>query len=384
MWTTDRAIPPCARIRSACFTTAAPHGYTTSDVIPLTISGASPTAYNGTFQCTITGASTFTYPLASNPGSETVPGTYTPEDVSELVAMATTFFAQGNATSVYVLELGKGTAAEGVVALEAFIVASPQQIYSYLVPRYWANETSFLAFLAGYEATTSKTYFFVTMTTANYTSFTPLMKCVVGLIEAPGIPITEFTLAGVFFVTLSYAPSGVSQVPPLTYAGIVGVTPYPTVGNAALLQTLKSAFVNIVKTGAEGGLTSTYLFYGTTMDGRKFNYWYAVDWAQINLQLFLANAIINGSNNPLAPLYYNQPGINTLQGVAESTMSSGVSYGLFNGPVVVNAISFAAYLAANPSDYKNGVYNGLSATATPTTGFESITFYLNVSDYPAA
>ena len=39
--------------------------------------------------------------------------------------------------------------------------------------------------IAQYEAPTKLTYFFVTPTLANYTSFTPLMKNVVAQIEAP-------------------------------------------------------------------------------------------------------------------------------------------------------------------------------------------------------
>jgi len=45
-----------------------PHGYKIGRIVGLTISGAAPDAYNGLVQCTITGPSTFTYPLASAPG----------------------------------------------------------------------------------------------------------------------------------------------------------------------------------------------------------------------------------------------------------------------------------------------------------------------------
>jgi hypothetical protein len=56
-------------------TTAAPHGITTPAAL-ITIAGAVPAGYNGTVAAKITGASTFTYPLAANPGAETAPGTY--------------------------------------------------------------------------------------------------------------------------------------------------------------------------------------------------------------------------------------------------------------------------------------------------------------------
>jgi hypothetical protein len=57
-------------------TTASPHGLTVDDTYTIAIVGAVPTGYNGVFTATVTGASTFTYPLSSNPGTETVAGTY--------------------------------------------------------------------------------------------------------------------------------------------------------------------------------------------------------------------------------------------------------------------------------------------------------------------
>ena len=171
---------------------------------------------------------------------------------------------------------------------------------------------------------------------------------------------------------------------PLVFTTLPGATQYPLVGNSALFATLKAAFVNLVATGAEGGLTSSILKWGTLMDGNQWNFWYATDWAQINLARDLANAVINGSNNPLNPLYYNQPGVNRVQAVAQGTMNRGVTYGLLNGPVSVAAVPFAAYIAANPSAYEAGSYGGLSATATPTSGFQAIVFNLNVTDFPVS
>ena len=61
---------------TATLTTAAPHGLITGNSI--SVSGASPAAYNGTFKITKTGASTFTYVMATNPGGNaSTVGTYT-------------------------------------------------------------------------------------------------------------------------------------------------------------------------------------------------------------------------------------------------------------------------------------------------------------------
>ena len=54
--------------------TSAPHGYKIGTVVGLTISGASPAAYNGLIDALIAGPDSFTYPLSANPGAATAPG----------------------------------------------------------------------------------------------------------------------------------------------------------------------------------------------------------------------------------------------------------------------------------------------------------------------
>lgn len=476
----------------ATATAAAPHGFVTGDTMLMTIAGETPVGYNGTFLATITGASTFTYPLASNPGSQTVAGVYTPEDVGELVAMATTFFAQGSQQAVYVLELGAGNAADGVTFLTAWIAANPEFFYAYLVPRYWDSAPSFLTMLGQFNTTTSKTYFYVTTTLQNYLNYTAQMKCAVTLIEAPGygvwpanvltalsqvagaatattttnhgvlpgqyfqlagntpsgwngtflalagtatnnlafavpstigaesvlgtlvssqyssagVPSTEFSQAAPFWVALNYAPAPTNRVTPFNLSYLFDVTAFPTQGNASMLATIAATNVNVVGTGAQGGISSTILLGGNTMDGNPVNYWYSVDWVQINVQRNVTAALINGSNNPVNPIYYDQNGINALQQVAVSTMNSGISNGLvlfpvkpstmnaadfkvaldaddFAGFTVVNADPFLSYSKENPNDYATGIYNGFSIGYTPLRGFSSIVFNVTVTNFVA-
>ena len=60
----------------ATLTTSVPHNLITGNQI--TVAGASPSAYNGTFIITVTSPTTFTYTMASTPGSNaTVVGAYT-------------------------------------------------------------------------------------------------------------------------------------------------------------------------------------------------------------------------------------------------------------------------------------------------------------------
>lgn len=60
---------------TATLTTTAAHGLTTGDQV--TISGATPAAYNGTYTVTVTGPTMFTYTMATAPGTDaTAVGTY--------------------------------------------------------------------------------------------------------------------------------------------------------------------------------------------------------------------------------------------------------------------------------------------------------------------
>lgn len=388
-------------------TTTAPHGIPVSDVVPVIISGAAPTAYNGTFNATATGASTFTYPLVNNPGAAGTPGAWTPEDARELLAAITTYFSQGATNAVYILELGEGDAATGVVALNTYINAQPTQpFYRYLVPRNWADETTFLTFGAQFAANNKKTYFHVSATPANYTNFTSLMKWAIVYIDAPGIPATELGAAWPFYALLNYKPAPTNKVTPLAFAYGFGVTPYPVAGNNTLFVAFKAAHVNWAGTGAEAQLSNVILFYGTTMDGRDGSFWYGVDWVQINIDISVSAAVIQGSNDPINPLYYDQPGIDRLQQVGFRTLGQAVSYGMLNGTVkataldsvtfdnninsgayagqvVINALPFIGYLATNPSDYPAGIYNGFAIVMTMQRGFTSILFTINVTDLPS-
>jgi hypothetical protein len=381
-------------------------GLATNATFLTTIAGAAQAGYNGTFLATVTGAQTFTFAVPSGTVSPaTGTPTFTPATTAELLQMATTFFAQGTGQGVYVLELGTGTPAQGVTALSAYITANPGIFYSYLVPRSWDAVASFLTFLAGFNGTTAQTYFFITTTLANYASYAATMKCALLLIEAPGVQATEFSMAAVFWVTLNYSPSSTNRVTPLNLAFLVGVTPYPPAGNAALLSTLNAANVSVVGTGAAGGISAAILLGGNNLDGNPFNYWYSVDWVQINVALAITAALISGSNNPSNPLYYNQAGINALLQVAISTMGAGIAAGLVLNPIkalalnaaqfqaalaaqtyagftIINADPFAAYVTENPNDYKAGIYKGFSIFYVPLRGFTAIVFNVTVSSFP--
>lgn len=115
------------------------------------------------------------------------------------------------------------------------------------------------------------------------------------------------------------------------------------------------------------------------MNGDQASWWYGIDWFQIQSKQALAAAIINGSNsNP--PLLYDQPGINSLEAVAENTGSAAVSFGCAQS-VSITATNFQQYTTQNPGDYAAGIYNGLAATVVGQNGFLTITFNIDAVQF---
>lgn len=268
----------------------------------------------------------------------------------------------------------------GVSALNLYIQAHLKTYYAVLIPDLWSAEATFVAMTNNYTGTTQSIYFYFHATAATYGSFAGKKSCFMA-IKAAAALATEKTIAAFFASVLQYDPSATNQVTPMAFRYLFGVTVYPVTATEAIA--FKAGNLNFVDTGAEGGISTSIAKWGTTADGRDVTYWYSVDWCQINLELDIANEIINGSNNPLAPLYYNQNGINRLLARAQGVMNRAVTFGLALSPVTVTAQSFVSYTTQNPADYALGEYGGLSCSYTPARGFVAILFVLQVTDFVA-
>lgn len=408
---------------------------------------------------------------------------------SEILAMATTWFAQGSQVPVYVLELGSGAAPS---ALSTYITANPGIFYAFLTPTEWdalsgiaapatptltstaggslpattyyvavtytnaTGETKpsaqaseavlannllvvdspttesgttgynvyvgtssgvltkqnttpiaigtnwteptsglisgsipptinttdpFTALLVQYEGLTAQTYFFVTSTLSTYARYTAQMKDVFWLIPSPNASNSEFGCAAAMWKFIGYSPSAINKMTPMAFSYVYSVTPWPASGNATSLASIKSANGNYIAVGTEAGITNNVLYWGTTADGNDASYWYDVDWSVITSHTALAAAVINGSNNPQNPLYYNQAGINQLLAVEKTVANSATAFGIALS-FSVTATPFATYVAQNPNNYAAGVYNGIAATVIPQNGFKAITFNVLVSNIP--
>lgn len=385
----------------ATYTTSTDHNYADGQII--TVAGMTPSGYNVTGAITVVDTDQFSIAIVSDPGSATVFGTAIPASVAELVAAVTTFFAQGANAAVYVLELGNDDAAGGISSFGTYLTNNPNVYYGYLVPKAWGAESTFQTLVGNYDTTTSKVYFYINATLSDYSDFDN--KSINMTIEAPTAPATEFVAAASLQWLIRQRPSSTNKVPSAAFAYRLGVTTYPVTNTQK--STFKDAYLNYISTGAEGGISNKLILWGKNADGRPVNYWYSVDWMQINLDLAIANEIINGSNTSINPLYYDQNGINRLQARAANVGNQAVQNGLalgrvvttklsqddfiaalnngdYAGQVVINAVPFGNYNQNNPTHFALGRYDGLSCVYTPARGFEQIIFNVNVTDFVAA
>jgi hypothetical protein len=301
---------------------------------------------------------------------------------TELLNMATTFFAQGTTVGLYVLELGtQVSGAAGITALEGWIAANPGVFYAYLTPASWDSQGAALNSLAEvYAAPTGKTYFFVSTTQGTINAYATT-KSVIATVPSPSAATTEFQAAALFNEFLANAPSLASPAAPMAYRFLFGVTPWSLTNNQAAVNAILTAYGNVILTGAEGGISTACLFKGTTMDGNQMMWWYGIDWLLINAKTNLAAALINAANS-VNPIYYRQSGINRLLAVTQDLCNSGVAFGLLES-ATPTATDFQTYIAENPNDYKNGAYNGFQVKATGQNGFLTITFNLDATQFAA-
>ena len=113
---------------TATLTTASAHGLITGNRV--SISGATPTQFNGTYTITVTGTTTFTYTMATAPsGNATVMGTYTVNGITGVNSNTFVnvnlfknrlYFCQNNSLSFWYLDVTAISGAATSFALGAF------------------------------------------------------------------------------------------------------------------------------------------------------------------------------------------------------------------------------------------------------------------------
>lgn len=114
---------------TATVTTNGSHGLSTGAYV--VVSGATPSAYNGSFTITVTGTTTFTYVMASNPGANATGGSYTYGAWSAIGGGATgggtnqVFVLNDQTVTVsYTIPTGKNASSAGPITIATGVVVT--------------------------------------------------------------------------------------------------------------------------------------------------------------------------------------------------------------------------------------------------------------------
>ncbi len=291
-----------------------------------------------------------------------------------------------------------GTTAEGTAIIQNGVVisvtitnpgsgytAAPTVTFSAPTTGTTATGTAVLAsalnILAGnYSSNTAKTYFVVTTTSTTISNYSAY-KSLYCFVASPTAPSSEFGAAADFYNIVVNNPGATNKLQNMAFRFVYGVTGWPQTGYATEINTVLSAFGNLHLTLSQAGITEVGIFKGTVMSGIQFGSWYGIDWYEINANLNIANAIVNGSNQQ-PPLLYDQNGINSLEIVAQDVANSAVEFGCLQSGTC-SATPFYTYVAQNPTNYQAGIYNGLACSATAQVGFLTVGFNINVNFSPS-
>lgn len=388
--------------------TTNPHGIPTGATTNIIVKGETPAGYNGTFIATAADANTLNYALATDPGTSTVLGTVLVGPQVDLSAFDDTWWGQGNlGTGYWVYETGTAVPQDVIDSVEGYIDANPQTIYNWIfLPGMDAAKSIVRPFLLLHNALSALLKFWLPVSASTYALWEGenTLRNTFLMIESPGAnPATELDVAAPAQYYTGFVPTPTNRLPPAQYTYLDAVTAYQPL-TQALITTFLDNHINFVATGAEGGISNTILIDGKTLNGTPMNVAYSIDWVQIQSNQAISNAVINGSNNPLSPLYYNQNGIDRLQAVVvqvgnlaiasglalgqviqvdldPTEFATNVGLGVYAGNFVVNCVPFDIYTALNPADYANQLYGGIQVAYTPQYGFETIVFNLNVTQF---
>lgn len=153
---------------------------------------------------------------------------------------------------------------------------------------------------------------------------------------------------------------------PLNFKAISGVTP-KTLPLPAKKQLIQNGI-----TFADSMAGQVVIMNGRQMNGKPWEYYYNYYHIEFELKKKLSLLILNGVNNPVSALKYDQDGIDTIKAnilsVLESEVALGTltSYGKswdsntgsFVGQKEITSPEFYAYIAEFPENYANEVIGG--------------------------
>ena len=238
-----------------------------------------------------------------------------------------------------------------------------------------AEDTSFVKLLTEYDNIDKENLFFLTMpktedpnASKNFTYFKGLKS--IHLVSDNTDKDTINSAAAVVGITASniFDISSSTPASSLNYKQVKSYT--PIVRSAALKNQLIQNSVTLIDSLA----SNTVLLNGRQMDGQPWEYYYYWYLTKLEVHSKITLLLLNGSNNPVAAIGFDQDGIDTIHANIVSKLKElqdlGVitnfaqSYdngtGEFTGLGDIVCPNYYEFIVSNPDDYANEILTGIN------------------------
>ena len=289
------------------------------------------------------------------------------------------YFNYSGNRSVNVLELGQvsetTTLQEQATQLDTIIKSGLHRSYMYLIPSsFYVENSPVVSIMQEYTKETSAQYFMISttsdVTTDNVaTQFKNLKSCF--LVYDNSDTSQNINLAGSILGIMAsnkFDISGNNKASPLNFKILQGFKFNPI--NRVLLNSLTQYPANFIFN--EVGYAT--IGNGRYTNGVAWDYWYQWDLTQLALQQKITQLLINGVNNPVNVIRFDQQGIDIINASVKSTLSEYIQLGCINtyamalnpanntliGLNNINTIDFNTYISQYPEKYQNEIYDGIS------------------------
>lgn len=274
-----------------------------------------------------------------------------------------------------------------IVALNQWITNSQNPCYIFILPNTMGDDKNLGEDLFSlYSSLTNNQYFFINydnqndLMTGGYAT-SSIFKNVQGQKSAAlFVNNTQnsdlaASVAGLF-ASYKFDLRDTNPASPLNYKTLGGIKYQP------LPQPIRQKMIQDSVNFLDYIATSLVLLNGRYGDTYPIDFRYQWDYASFQIAADLKQIILNGVNNPIYVVKYNQDGIDILKNRVRTTLRNLISLGVVTeyaesldpaDNTLVNigsiqCIGFREYVDSHPEDYQNEIYGGIS-------------FYLRIGRY---
>ena len=270
-----------------------------------------------------------------------------------------------------------------LTALDEYLTNTAMPSYIHYLPQQMLRDSRISSMIyQKYQDLQAKTYFFINANNdadfENNQIFKNAKdsKCVAVFFDNT---LENYNLAASvagLFASYKFDISDTNPSSPFNYKAILGVKYQCLI--QSLQQNLIQKSLNFMATLANNSV----LLNGRYTDSFPIEYRYQWDLVSFEVENALQTLILNGVNNPIYIVKYNQDGIDTIRSNIKATLNRMINWGCvtdFSARINsatgdmenigdITAIDFNSYVSANPTDYENEIYAGIS-------------FYLRIGRY---